>query len=200
MPRFPSRQRARYASASAPGDGRRSDGRPYPGDVKLASTGDPSYVGEGALPTLVVIGAMKAATTALHGYLDAHPQIAMSRPKELNFFNGPAHSLPDSQYLSRSRYFERLTPFLDHFHRDELHVVVQERLLNHPQREMRRILEQVRVSPGTADQVTLNRGAPRTPSPRIPAALRSRVDHRVGDDVERLCDLLDEPLDEWSPT
>ena len=43
----------------------------------------------GALPTLVVIGAMKCGTTSLHGYLDAHPEIAMSEPKELNFFMGP---------------------------------------------------------------------------------------------------------------
>ncbi len=44
----------------------------------------------GALPNLVVIGAMKCGTTSLHHYLDAHPEIAMSRPKELNFFFGPA--------------------------------------------------------------------------------------------------------------
>jgi hypothetical protein len=44
----------------------------------------------GALPDVVVIGAMKCGTTSLHHYLDAHPDIAMSRPKELNFFFGPA--------------------------------------------------------------------------------------------------------------
>ena len=44
----------------------------------------------GALPNLIVIGAMKCATTALHRYLDVHPDIAMSEPKELNFFCGPA--------------------------------------------------------------------------------------------------------------
>jgi hypothetical protein len=43
----------------------------------------------GALPTLVVIGAMKCGTTSLHGHLDAHPEIGMSEPKELNFFLGP---------------------------------------------------------------------------------------------------------------
>lgn len=43
-----------------------------------------------ALPNLVVIGAMKCGTTALHRLLDEHPQIAMSSPKELNFFIGPA--------------------------------------------------------------------------------------------------------------
>ena len=44
----------------------------------------------GALPNLVVIGAMKCGTTSLHHYLDLHPAISMSRPKELNFFFGPA--------------------------------------------------------------------------------------------------------------
>ena len=38
------------------------------------------------LPNLIVIGAVKAGTTSLHEYLDTHPQIAMSRPKELDFF------------------------------------------------------------------------------------------------------------------
>jgi Sulfotransferase family len=43
----------------------------------------------GGLPTLVVIGAMKCGTTSLHGHLDAHPDVGMSEPKELNFFFGP---------------------------------------------------------------------------------------------------------------
>jgi hypothetical protein len=38
------------------------------------------------LPNLIVIGAMKCATTSLHWYLDLHPQVAMSRPKEVNLF------------------------------------------------------------------------------------------------------------------
>ena len=38
------------------------------------------------LPNLIVIGAMKCGTTSLHRYLDLHPQIGMSNPKELNFF------------------------------------------------------------------------------------------------------------------
>lgn len=40
----------------------------------------------GALPNLLVIGGLKCGTTSLHHYLNLHPQIAMSRPKELNFF------------------------------------------------------------------------------------------------------------------
>ncbi len=39
------------------------------------------------LPNLIIIGAMKSGTTSLHYYLGLHPQIFMSKPKELNFFN-----------------------------------------------------------------------------------------------------------------
>jgi Sulfotransferase domain len=42
--------------------------------------------GSGALPNLIIIGGLKCGTTSLHHYLNLHPQIAMSRPKELNFF------------------------------------------------------------------------------------------------------------------
>jgi hypothetical protein len=38
------------------------------------------------LPNFIIIGAMKCATTSLHYYLNLHPQISMSSPKELNFF------------------------------------------------------------------------------------------------------------------
>jgi hypothetical protein len=40
----------------------------------------------GALPNLLIIGAPKCGTTSLHNYLAAHPEIAMSDTKELNFF------------------------------------------------------------------------------------------------------------------
>lgn len=39
------------------------------------------------LPNLIIIGAMKCGTTSLHAYLDMHPDIQMSNPKELNFFS-----------------------------------------------------------------------------------------------------------------
>lgn len=41
------------------------------------------------LPNLLVIGAQKAGTSSLHSYLDLHPEISMSTPKELFFFNRP---------------------------------------------------------------------------------------------------------------
>jgi hypothetical protein len=42
--------------------------------------------GRGALPNLIVIGAQKCGTSGLHYHLGLHPEIWMSRPKELNFF------------------------------------------------------------------------------------------------------------------
>lgn len=39
------------------------------------------------LPNLIVIGAMKCGTTSLHSYLDKHPEVQMSEPKELDFFS-----------------------------------------------------------------------------------------------------------------
>ncbi len=47
-----------------------------------------------ALPNLFIIGAAKAGTTSLHGYLDQHPQIQMSQRKEPNFFSGPERDIP----------------------------------------------------------------------------------------------------------
>lgn len=43
---------------------------------------------DGALPNLIVIGGLKCGTTSLHHYLGLHPEVEMSRPKELNFFVG----------------------------------------------------------------------------------------------------------------
>lgn len=40
----------------------------------------------GALPNLVVLGAMKCGTSALHSYLGLHPEVCASKPKELDFF------------------------------------------------------------------------------------------------------------------
>ncbi len=40
----------------------------------------------GALPNLIIVGGLKCGTTSLHHYLNLHPQVEMSRPKELNFF------------------------------------------------------------------------------------------------------------------
>jgi hypothetical protein len=67
----------------------------------------------GGLPNLIVIGGLKCGTTSLHHYLNLHPEIGMSRPKELNFFvaelNWPlgrewyaSHFRPDSPVRGES--------------------------------------------------------------------------------------------------
>lgn len=43
------------------------------------------------VPNLIVIGAQKCGTSSLHNYLAVHPQISMSRVKEINFFNDETH-------------------------------------------------------------------------------------------------------------
>lgn len=77
---------------SAPGDT-----TPDPADEAMVARAHQRFAGErrrarrgpgtvGALPNLVVIGGLKCGTTSLHHYLGAHPEVSMSRPKELNFF------------------------------------------------------------------------------------------------------------------
>ena len=39
------------------------------------------------LPNLIIIGAMKGGTTSQHYYLNLHPEISMSFPKEIDFFS-----------------------------------------------------------------------------------------------------------------
>ena len=57
-----------------------------PLDQAIRTAGDGADAGRGALPNLVVIGAQKCGTSGLHYQLSLHPEIWMSRPKELNFF------------------------------------------------------------------------------------------------------------------
>lgn len=201
------------------------------------------------MPNLAIIGAMKCATSALHFYLGQHPEIAMSNPKELNFFldeardvslfrrvryrgpdayewspgnwhRGPswyarhfsADSIvrgeaspgytspsgpyvaqrmagliptvrlvylvrdpvdralsqyrhhrrdgtearapddalldPDSQYVARSRYHERLAPFLEHFGRHQIAIVAREDLLTRRRATLRALFEFLGVEEG----------------------------------------------------
>ncbi|MGK2955997.1 MAG: sulfotransferase family protein [Solirubrobacterales bacterium] len=38
------------------------------------------------LPNFIIIGGLKCGTTSIHHYLGCHPDVHMSKPKELNFF------------------------------------------------------------------------------------------------------------------
>ena len=242
------------------------------------------------LPTLVVIGAMKCGTTALHAHLDKHPAIAMAAGKELNFFFGPdlrpaeppdqwwragqwhrgpewyaaqfdatadvrgetspgytdpshpevaarmqallpdvrlvylvrdpveravsqwAHHVrdgteprplaealldPGSQYLDRSRYLQRVLPFLDAFRAEQLLVVVQERLLADPRGQLRRVFEHVGADPDYWDAAMTGREHQGEVVAELPAPVRRRFWAEVADDVEALRSLLDDGFAEW---
>lgn len=56
--------------------------------MSLQTADQGSARGEGgALPNLLILGIQKCGTSALHYYLDLHPEIGMSAPKETNFFS-----------------------------------------------------------------------------------------------------------------
>lgn len=58
-----------------------------------------------SMPNLFIVGTMKAGTTALHAYLDQHPDIFMCDPKEPGFF---AETGPTAQ--ARQQYEAMFTP------------------------------------------------------------------------------------------
>ncbi|NED97014.1 sulfotransferase domain-containing protein [Phytoactinopolyspora alkaliphila] len=238
------------------------------------------------LPNLVIIGAMKCATTALHHYLDQHPDIGMSNPKELNFFWGPAsvngdspastwhrgvewyarqfqptpirgesspgytspdhpeaaarmaavipdtavvylvrdpveravsqywhhradgdetrpmHAAildPDSQYISRGRYFERLMPYLEHFDPARIAVVSQEQLFSDHENVLRSLFRFLGVDPGrwtaTASQ-EWNTSLRRTDA--LTDSIRAELGERFRDDTEKLRAFTGQVFPEWS--
>jgi len=184
--------------------------------------------GRGALPNLVVVGGLKCGTTSLHHYLNLHPEVEMSRPKELNFFvaelnwplgpewyashfNGRAsirgessphytsrprfegvaermrsvlgdarlvymvrdpidrmlshylHNVgggyddrtlvdafadPESAYVTRSRYFFQLEPYLEAFGEERIEIVGREELKRDRPATMRRVFAFLGVEPG----------------------------------------------------
>jgi Sulfotransferase family len=259
--------------------------------VASRSGGDPEAGGRtgGALPNLVVIGAMKCGTSALHRLLDCHPDISMSEPKELNFFFGPdqadggswatgnwhrgvawyarqfdaratvrgesspgytspahpeaarrmaalvpgarllylvrdpveravsqyrhhhaegserrrlAEALldPDSQYLARSRYHDRLAPFLAHFERRAIAILCQEELLAEQRRTLRAVFELLQVdgrrwpgAPGAGRGQASDR-----PPPRPGGRLRERLAAALRDDADRLRELAGRDFPAWS--
>jgi len=58
----------------------------------------------GRLPDVLVIGTAKGGTTALHHYLRHHPQVAMAREKELNFFLDPGVLPADPRGFDRGAW------------------------------------------------------------------------------------------------
>ncbi|MEX0427257.1 sulfotransferase [Nocardioides sp. DS6] len=246
----------------------------------------------GALPTVIAVGAMKCGTSAIHAYLDAHPQIAMTPLKEVNYFFGPdeapgsdpdrwwrqgqwhrgaswyaslfeasapirgesspgytspsapeaaarmaalvpgvrlvylvrdpvaralaqwrhhvrdgtearplAEALLDesSQYVARGRYAERIAPFLRSFPREQLHVVVQERLDRQRRCELAALYAHVGADPGHWDAGLAERRhvGGRAVADDVPLSLRRAFWDRTRDDVDALRELLADELPEW---
>jgi Sulfotransferase family len=56
------------------------------------------------LPNLIVIGAERCGTTTLHRYVGSHPQVFMSRQKELDFF------VAEQNWARGRRWYERKFP------------------------------------------------------------------------------------------
>lgn len=60
----------------------------------------------GRLPNLVIIGGLKCGTTSLHYYLDQHPEISMSKRKELHYFSRP-------DWRERTAWYEQQFAWMD---------------------------------------------------------------------------------------
>lgn len=129
------------------------------------------------LPNLIVIGGQKCGTTSLHNYLAAHPQIEMSREKELDFFTSWGRRRGLDWY---AQHFTRPAPVrgesspaysawphilgvpeaihetlddvrLIYLVRDPLERIVSEYLHNFGHGQERRSLSRVAAEPGFAD-------------------------------------------------
>jgi hypothetical protein len=250
------------------------------GECAPSFSGSPTIEGHGrsgALPNLIVIGAMKCGTTALHRYLDLHPEIAMSEPKELNFFSGPTGNWhkgvgwyaarfrpapvrgeaspgytspsfpeaaermarvvpearlvyavrdpveravsqylhhradgterrpisealldPASQYLARSRYYERLEPYLARFPRERIFILAREDLASERRATLRALYRFAGVddlfwSPDHGRRWNVARGEP-VP---LDEPLRRRLAARLSEDADRLGDLAGRRFTNW---
>jgi len=62
------------------------------------------------LPTFLCIGAQKAGTTSLHGYLNQHPGVFVTGQKELNFFCDPDYARGIEWYESHFKASPRDLP------------------------------------------------------------------------------------------
>jgi len=105
---------------------------------------------------------------------------------------------PDSQYLARSRYHERLLPFLRCFRREQVLLVLQERLLADRPGQLRRVFRHVGVDPDRWDPSFREPAGPRAARRDVSARLRAAVWEAVDDDVSRLRATMGDPLREWS--
>lgn len=66
-------------------------------------------------PNLFIIGAMKSGTSSLHLYLDEHPEIFMSQPKEPSYFVSPDQLKNYWRGMWEKRFWENEAKYLSLF-------------------------------------------------------------------------------------
>jgi hypothetical protein len=107
---------------------------------------------------------------------------------------------PDSQYVSRGRYFERLQPFLDtRPFRTGIAIVAQEELGNMRRTTLGELFDVLEVdgdywSPAMAER---RNPAPSTP-PRLDDGLRGRLQEAFRDEAERLREFAGREFPGWT--
>ena len=104
---------------------------------------------------------------------------------------------PDGPYLARSRYAARLAPYLKRFPRSSLLVLVQERLVANPGPELERLRSHVGAGAGELALADAGVVDDDPPTEHVPGRVRRAVWQRLGDDVDALRELLDDPIPEW---
>lgn len=79
------------------------------------------------LPNLLIIGAAKSGTTALHEYLAQHPDVFMTTPKEPRFFlvweNREQMEIHEREKRSEHNYYHTLERYQQLFEKGREHVV-----------------------------------------------------------------------------
>jgi hypothetical protein len=104
---------------------------------------------------------------------------------------------PWSQYLARSRYHERLRPFLDSFGHARVAIVAQEELLLRRRETLRRLYAFAGVDEDVArDTACAPRHLP--PAPEVDRRLREKMAEVLRDDAHLLRAVAGRDLPGWS--
>lgn len=108
--------------------------------------------------------------------------------------NRPAHDAlldSDSQYIARSRYHDRLRPFLQHFPPEQILVVLQEDLDERRRSTLERIHAHIGVRPHWSRDLGRRWHTADEPPPPVGAGTEETFRALVEDDVARLATLTD---------
>jgi hypothetical protein len=79
---------------------------PKPGLARRGSPGDVKRMAEAPLVNFIIAGVQKGGTTALFDYLSDDPAIALSRVKEVHFFDDETQDWSQPDYGAYHRHFD----------------------------------------------------------------------------------------------